>query len=288
MLENETQRNNDVNIQLNLQEFANLILEAFKGDGLIHSKAADFAKRRGDKRLIVVAAAPRTGSTYLSNILTRASGFPYARLCSAYSTNEHDLYFPGLYIMNQIGCVSQLHMKGTYHNVALLRTFGITPIILVRNIYDIVVSLMSDLRFKETRPGFGSGLNGYSFIWQDESIKNCSNRNLIDAIIDLAIPWYVNFYVSWYRFCQQGTLDAKWVTYENMMADKRQTVIDIMDFVDARIVTPNLDEILDYRAVTFNIGDSNRGNQILTSEQKKRIRHLFSYYPDINFDYYGL
>lgn len=277
-----------MSIKIDFQEFTNVIFEALKGDGLIHQNTADFAARRGDKRLIIVAAAPRTGSTFLSRALVKASGFPRARLSAAYSTNEHDLYLPGLYILNQVGCVSQLHMKGSYHNAALLRTFGISPIILTRNIYDIVVSLMNDLRFKETLPGFGTGLSGYSFIWQDQSIKDCSDQKLIDAIIDLAIPWYVNFYVSWYRLCQQGAVNAKWVTYEDMMADKRQTLIDIMEFIDSPIVAPDLDEILNFRAVGFNTGDSNRGEDALTAAQKERIGRLFSYYPDVDFNKYGL
>lgn len=277
-----------MSIKIDFQEFTNVIFQAFRGNGLVNPNTADFVSRRGDKRLIVVAAAPRTGSTFLSGALAKASGFPYARLCAAYSTNEHDLYLPGLYILNQVGCVSQLHMKGTYHNAALMRTFGISPIILTRNIYDIVVSLMNDLRFKETVPGFGTGLNGYSFIWQDQDIKDCSDQKLTDAIIDLAIPWYVNFYVSWYRLCQQGAIDAKWVTYEEMMADKRQTLLDIMEFVDAPVVAADLDEILEHRAVGFNTGDSNRGEEALTAAQKERIGQLFSYYPDVDFNQYGL
>jgi len=275
-------------IKIDVQEFTNVIFEAFKGDGLIHSNKVDFAARRGDKKLIVVAAAPRTGSTYLTNVLATLTGFPYARLCSAYSTNEHDLYLPGLYIMNQIGCVSQLHMKGTYHNAALISTFGITPIILVRNIFDMVVSLKDDLRRKEKKPHYGTGIRGYSFLWQDEDIKNRSDHELLDAIIDLAVPWYVNFYASWYRLCEQGFVKAKWVTYETMMADKRQTVLDVIDFIGAPISAPNLDEVLDIRTPTFNVGGSTRGEQTLSDAQKERIRHLFSYYPTVNFKHYGL
>lgn len=275
-------------VKIDSQKFTDTIFKAFVGNGLIDPAGPDFIAERGDKRLIVIAAAPRTGSTHLSEVLVRSTGYRYMRLCSAYSTNEHDLYLPGLCIMNQVGCVSQMHMKGTYHNAALLRNFGVTPIILVRNIFDITVSLMNDLKSKNSLPNLGSGLNGYSFIWQDEDVKNCSDERLLDLVIDLAIPWYVNFYVSWHRLCEQGAVKAKWVTYENLMTDKQRTVHDILDFVDAEITASNFNEILAIRSHTFNIGKSGRGKQTLSAAQKNRIRRLFSYYPNVDFKHYGL
>ena len=73
-----------------------------------------------------------------------------------------------------------------------------------------------------------------------------------------------------------------------MMADKQQTVNDIIEFVGTNIVASNIDEILEYRGVTFNVGSSGRGKQMLSPAQKERIKHLFSYYPNVDFKYYGL
>ena len=56
-------------------------------------------------------------------------------------------------------------MKGTFHNAALMRSFGIKPVILVRQIDDIVISLAKDLRQKEQRANYGTGRIGYSFLW---------------------------------------------------------------------------------------------------------------------------
>ena len=64
---------------------------------------------------IVVTCIPRCGSTYIVNTLTHLTKLPYFRLCSAFGTNEQDLYLPSLCI-NQAGCISQMHMKGTYNN----------------------------------------------------------------------------------------------------------------------------------------------------------------------------
>jgi hypothetical protein len=113
-------------------------------------------------------------------------------------------------------------MKGTFHNAALLKVFGVKSIILVRGIFDAMVSLMDDLRRKEKLPMFGTGINGYSFIWHDEMIKACPDDRLLDAIIDLVVPWYINFYVSWFRLGEHGTVHAKWVTYEELINEEHQ------------------------------------------------------------------
>ena len=125
-------------------------------------------------------------------------------------------------------------------------------------------------------------------MWQDMSTKKHDDEQLIDMIIDLAIPWYVNFYVSWHRLCEQQMIDAKWVTYEDLMKDKNQVVNDILNFVDAKQIAGNSDEILSKKYGTFNGGKIGYGAKLINNARKKRIKKLFSYYPDIKFKYYGL
>jgi len=276
------------NIEVDAVPFLDTVTRAAARDGLVSEEARlHFDKERGDKKLIVVAAVPRSGSTFLANTLCELTKLPYFRLSSGHSTNEHDLYLPALCLMNRYGCVSQLHVKGTFHNAALMRTFGIKPILLVRQIDDVVVSLMHDLRQKAQMPDFGTGLNGYSFLWQDPSTKDMTDERLIDMIIDLAIPWFANYYVSWYRLCEQGAVEALWVTYEKMMGDKEVTLREILDFLGL----PEIDidrDLLDRRYSTFREGRRGRGSWILSAEQRARIRAHFSYYPGIDFGKYGV
>jgi hypothetical protein len=275
-------------IKIDTQQFLDTVVGAVTGNGLVPKGQADFANARGDKQLIVVAAAPKSGSTFLVNTLMQVTGLRGFRLCAAYSTNEHDLYLPALCLMNASGCVSQLHMKGTFHNAALMRTFGIKPIILVRRIEDIVVSLQHDLRQKAQRPTFGTGRDGYSFVWQDQCTKDLSEERLVDMIIDLAVPWFVNFYVSWYRLCEQGAVDALWITYEQMFAEKERTLRQVLEFLGIRNIGAIDQDILSRRYRTFRDGRSGQGVSVLTARQQARIREQFSYYPTIDFGKYGI
>jgi hypothetical protein len=275
-------------IEFDAQQLLYAVVNAAVGNGLAPEGEVDFARERGSKPLVVVAAAPKSGSTFLVNTLRRVTGLRGFRLCAAYATNEHDLYLPALCLMNQHGCVSQLHMKGTFHNAALMRVFGIRPIILVRRIEDIVVSLQHDLKRKAERPTIGTGREGYSFVWQDQCTRGLSDERLIDMIIDLAVPWFVNFYVSWYRLCEQRAIDALWVTYEQLFAEKEKTLRQVLEFLGFAGI-PEIDpEILSRKYPTFRDGSIGQGAAVLTAEQESRIRDRFSYYPEVDFGKYGL
>ncbi len=275
-------------IEINIQPFIETIANAALGNGTVSQSGGDFIAERGDKHLIVVAAVPKSGSTFLANTLHRVTGYPYFRLSSGYGTNEHDLYLPALCMINPYGCVSQLHMKGSYHNAAHLHAFGIKPVILVRQIDDIVASLVRDLRHKESLPGFGIGQNGYSFLWQDEETQGLTDRQLTDMVIDLAVPWFVNFYASWHRLCAKGMVEAMWVTYEDMMADKMGTLENILRFVGFPCSKGIDASILEVKYSTYRDGRSHQGREALSEAQRQRIRRHFSYYPGVDFGMYGI
>lgn len=275
-------------IEFDVQQFMYAVVNAAVGNGLAPEGEVDFAKERASKPLIVVAAAPKTGSTFLSNTLVHLTGLRAFDLCAAYSTNEQDLYLPALCMINRYGCVSRLHMKGTFHNAALMRAFGIKPIILVRRIEDIVVSLQHDLKEKAERRSLGSGRKGYSFLWQDQGAKDLSDERRIDMIIDLAVPWFVNFYASWYRLCEQGAVDALWLSYEELMADKERALGSVLAFLGLPIHAPIDPEVLSLKYEKFRDGRVGQGASVLTEDQRTRLRRLFSYYPGVDFGKYGL
>jgi hypothetical protein len=274
--------------EFDAQELLYAVVNAAVGNGLAPAGEVDFAKDRATKPLIVVAAAPKAGSTFLANSLQKITRLRNFRLCAAYATNEHDLYLPALCLMSRCGCVSQLHMKGSFHNAALMRAFGIRPVILVRRIEDIVVSLQHDLARKAARSTAGTGQEGYSFIWQDRATRDLPDERRIDFVIDLAIPWFVNFYVSWYRLCEARAVDALWVTYEEMVADPRATVRKVLGFLGFPAELPIPPGVLERKYHTFRDGRVGQGADALTPEQGRRLRERFAYYPDVDFGRYGL
>jgi hypothetical protein len=274
-------------IQFNRQQLTNAVLEAALGDGLPTTQVAALAKDR-KRPMVLIAAVPKSGSTHLANTLRHITGLLPFRLSSAYSTNEHDLFLPALCLANATGCISKLHIKGSYHNAALMRVFDIKPILLVRRIEDIVLSLSHDLRRKAQLAESATGFEGYSFVWLDENTKNLSDEALLDLVIDLAVPWFVNFYVSWYRLCQQGAVDALWVTYEQMLVDTEATVRQALAFLGIRNVCAIDPGLLQRRYATFRDGRIGQGAGALSAKQRCRICEQFAHFPGVDFSRYGL
>src|SRR6266478_1063590 len=120
---------------------------------------------------------------------------------------------------------------------------------------------------KADRPTIGTGQEGYSFLWQDQCTRGLSDERLLDMIIDLAVPWFVNFYVSWYRLCEQRAVDALWVTYEQLFAEKEKTLRQVLEFVGVAGI-PEIDpEILSRQYPTYRDGSIGQGATLLTAEQ---------------------
>ena len=105
-------------------------------------RALSYKKRFSKKRdHLFVACMPKSGSTFLANALSELTGYRYVNLAYAYERSEQNLYLPKLIDSFSFGSVTHLHVRATESTIDLMKMFSIRPVILVRNIFDIVVSI---------------------------------------------------------------------------------------------------------------------------------------------------
>ena len=237
-----------------------------------------FTKRRN---CLFVTCFPKSGSTFLVSALAESTG--YMRQFLGYDhLNEQDLYLPSLIDAYNMNIVCHQHTRATAPNLALISEFGLQPIVLVRNIFDCLVSLRDHLERESLRtPVFNAS---------DEFLASPQSEQF-DELVDLALPWYVNFVMSW-KNAETGGAKLLWITYEDMMADKVGTVRQVLDFygipqfndrVDTAI--SRVDRGFDTR---FNKGVSGRGEEQLSADQRRRITDRFRHYPDVDFSFIGI
>ncbi len=246
---------------------------------------ADFTSEITPEQLgrhIFIACAPKSGSTFLKNLLLNLSGYADAFMVASPGQFEQELYLPTLQETAHLDTVTQQHARASDANIHLMQAFGIKPVVLVRNIFDAVVSLLDF---------YDKGAFKNSFYREDWPSLDAETK--IDLVIDNLVPWYFQFFASWALAEKQGRIDVQWLTYEELIADKTTSVLKVLEFYGLgaalRGVEQRIREIeSEGRRIRFNKGVAGRGKSGLSDTQKERIRSLARYYPATDFSRIGL
>lgn len=233
-------------------------------------------------RHALVACMPKSGSSLMFDALHHLTGWEKAFYSYAYMQNEQELYLP--YVRGTAGAdtVTQQHCRATAANLQIIQGFGIRPVVLIRNLADVVMSL-TDF--------YDQGAVFNTFLGTDwQSLKSAPKR---DFIIDHIMPWYVAFYASWRRAEADGQAECCFVRYEDMIADKPATLQRIAEFLDlsktreecqAAVTTAEGDRF----STRFNKGVAGRGKEALSDEQLARLKRLAAPYASVDFGPIGL
>lgn len=250
---------------------------AVKGTGTRTLAAQLRAKRALSRRArcLFVTAMPKSGSTLLVKALAEATGYIELFL-GADHLNEQDLYLPKLVDAWSMNVVCHQHTRATRANLALMREFAIRPVVLVRDLADALVSLCDHL---ESESAETPVLNvGPDFIARPRAAR-------LDMVIDLAAPWYLQFFAGW----QTADIDRLLLRYEDLAADKAGTVARVLAF--HKLEADGLADAVaraEGAETRFNRGVPGRGRQQMTAEQRARLAALGRHFPGVDLTPIGL
>lgn len=233
-------------------------------------------------RHIFIACAPKSGSTFLKGLLTGVTKYRDAFMVYSAQQFEQDLYLPTLREIARLDTVTQQHCRASDANVQMMQGFGIRPVVLVRNIYDSIVSLLDF---------YNEGASLYSYFRAD--YPSLDEETKIDLLIDNFVPWYFQFVASWTAVEKRKALEIMWLTYEELIADKPASVQRVLEFyglgAPLRGVQQKIKETeSEKRKTRFNKGIAGRGVAALNERQKEKIRGFARYYPNTDFTRIGL
>ncbi len=252
------------------------------------SRLLEVTKFRFSKRgnHVFIACFPKSGSTFLANSIKEITGFDFVVFVSSYEQNEHDIYEPALIQRYSCNTVTHQHTRATDPNIRILRKHKIKPTILVRNIFDTIVSMRDHIMI-ETHKWPMAYITPTLF-------QDFTKREQYDFIIDMIIPWYFNFYTSW--ITNMAKIDCLVIKHEDMIADPQKTIRNVLEFND---ITVKMDDSNISRVIKgvigsgkdksrLNKGIAGRGETELSIDQKNRVRSLTHYYKNIDFGLIGL
>lgn len=233
-------------------------------------------------RHIFIACVPKSASTFLKNLLVDLTGYRDVFMVYASGQNEHELYLPTVRESAHTDTVTQQHCRASDANVQMMQAFDVKPVVLVRNIFDSVMSL-HDFYNK------GAFFNSYS----REDFQALDDETKIDLLIDNVIPWYFQFVASWSLVEKQRSLDIHWLSYEDLIRNKPSSVQDVLKFYGLGASLKSVEQKIretesEERKIRFNKGVAGRGKTGLNDRQKERIRRMARYYPSTDFSRMGL
>lgn len=227
---------------------------------------------------VLVTALPKSGSTLLSKALIEATGY-YPHFYGEEHCFEQDPTLAHLVDAWGLNTVTHQHMRALPKTVERLQTFRIKPVILVRDVFDALVSLKDHLSRES--------LENPTFTAAPEFLKQ-SDEAQLDALVDLAAPWYVSFVAGW----QRAQIEQHWVTYEAMIADFEAILRDVLRFYGLKPTDQEITNAIAYALggaeTRLNVGRPGRGKEMMNDAQVTRIRALCRHFPDTDFSLVGI
>jgi hypothetical protein len=233
-------------------------------------------------RHLFIACVPKSASTFLKNLLVNLTGYRDLFTVYAAGQTEHEIYLPTLRESAHLDTVTQQHCRASDANVHLMQGFGIRPVVLVRNIFDSVMSLLD---FYD-KGAFQTSYFRADWPTLDEETK-------IDLLIENVIPWYFQFVASWDLAEKQKRLEVLWLSYEELLADKPAAVLKVLEFYGLGAARGGIEQRIrqiesDKQKTRFNKGVVGRGKSRLNNQQTDQILRLARYHPSADFSRIGL
>ena len=238
---------------------------------------------------------PKSGSTFLSQVVRELPEMRREQLVPEYQRREQELeetriqrannrtmFLRNLWAQNKfpnnpkpLGWIAQHHTRLSHYTDTLIDTYKMTPVLLVRNIYDVVPSLYDHLT---------NTSNFLSMAYVDEKC-DFDRETYYDFIAEMIIPWYFNFFVSWISRPEIIVL-----TYEELSAAPIDTVTGLFERLNAPITREAVESAV-ARASTSHTRKNKavvgRGGDLPTAVQEKVAKYA-SFYPHIDFSPIGL
>jgi hypothetical protein len=226
----------------------------------------------------LLVALPKSSSTFCTRVLAgllRAE--VYKDIVVQDRFTPKDLQVGAIVNGRDRVTVSQVHLVATGANLRILKHFKIPAVILLRNLFDVVVSMRDHM----------NGNEYFSSILIPNRYSSLNESDKIDYIIDTAVPWMVTFYVSWVQALERGDVRTEFVFYEDMIGDPvpffQKSCQCLGISTSAADIEAALDRVEKSATTRFNVGKSGRGVSELTALQIARIRRHADYYPGIDF-----
>lgn len=254
-------------------------------DGIYDEPVRDYFRELGRKRpVLLLSFAPKAAGTFFREAACRAVGGQLFRITQAQGGRDGVPNLPTfltIYLDPETPpVVSHIHMQALPANRNFVAMFGLKPVIMLRNVADMLASYWDMLdRDPVAR---ADGLN--CLIPRD--FPELSNDAKADFMIDIVAPWYASYFATWKDFVDRAPATVRVLRYADFVASPAEALHAALmhaGFVVSRAKCEKaLAAVWEERGShRFNKGESGRGAAYFSHEHRARLKRMLSHYPQL-------
>jgi len=255
-------------------------------EGIYPPKFVEYFRTLGRKRpILFLSFAPKAAGTFFRQAAMEALGSgALIRFTQAQGGRDGSPYLPNflsaLLDDKRSGFVGHLHMQALPANRNFLDMFGLKPVIMLRDIPDMLASYWDML---DTDPvARADGLN--CLIPQD--FVSLSRAEKADFMIDIVAPWYASYFATWKDYAEAAPLTVCVLRYGDLKNDPAAMLhraLTHSGFVVPRAKCDSAIEKVwgDRTSFRFNKGVAGRGRDYFSPAHLERLARMLSVYKQL-------
>jgi hypothetical protein len=218
---------------------------------------------------IVVTGPMKSGSTYVADLLRRYLGAERSNhdVRDYDWLAEHNLTDAFVAQMRGTSFSVNLHVLPHASNLAAFARESIVPVVLWRNLADVIVSFDDHVRGE-------SHLNPVFHLADRDAYLALPPHERYAYLIDAIVPWNLSFYLAWRR--RNAVMHA----YEQLAASPAVFVREILAELGAAVDDERLADAITVRdGVRFNVGRAGRAAGAFSPANRRRLEEIVRTHP---------
>jgi hypothetical protein len=226
---------------------------------------------RTERPRILLAAAPKSGSTYVSNVLQQY--YRFQNPPTAYSLMQEHL------LVERFGdqpYVLQAHCMATKSNLELIREQSMAPVVTWRNLADVIISFDDHVR----NEGVEGAAGIFMYVGNRDDYLAMADQQRYRFLIRNMLPWYLGFYLGW-RDAGAPLL----VHYEELVDAPLTFFSRIVERISGSVDEIRLGEALrvGVEGSRLNVGRNGRALEKFSDESRRLLEDaLREHYADLS------
>jgi Ni,Fe-hydrogenase III component G len=262
------------------------VFEVPSPEGVYPPKFAAYFRALGRKRpLLFLAFAPKAAGTFLRQAAMEAlGGGCLIRFTHAQGGRDGTPYLPtfmAAYLdAEKPASIGHLHMQALPANRHFIDMFGIKPVIMLRDIPDMLASYWDMLEIDPVARA--DGLNCQI----PDDFVSLSREQKADFMIDVVAPWYASYFATWKTFHDEAPQTVCVLHYDEFQNDPSATLFRALQHAGFQTPRAKCEAAIervwnDRTNFRFNRGVGGRGREYFSPGHLKALERMLALYKQL-------